>query len=176
MDVTRRVFIDMEATDLPWTGRCHPFWVGLATDDGSAWSALVADAPLDLASTFVKSEVLPLVPDGEPRLSGDELRRAILAFCGEVDEFWAWCPSIEDIADGFGMGAAAPALHAEHWDLDLRLLRRLVEPWPANWPHKLHDLGSLVRERSMVMPLNDGPHNPRHDAVWNCRAWQAATG
>ena len=172
----RRIFLDMEATDLPWTGRCQPFWVGLADEDGSSWSALIADAPLDLASDFVRSEILPLVPGDEPRLSGSELRDAVLGFCGDVDEFWAWCPSVEDIANGFGMGDAADSIFEEFWDLDLQLFRQVVEPWPSSWPTELRDLGALVRslDPPIEPPPHDGPHNPRYDALWNLRAWEAA--
>jgi hypothetical protein len=170
---TRRIFLDTEFTDLPWTGRSRLLWVGLAADDGSSWSALNAEVAADDAvSALVRSNVLPHVGPDEPRLTPDALRNAILDFCGCPDEFWAWCPTPEDLVS---LDAPAPAdTHARLWDWDFQLLRSVVDPWPHKWPVSLCDLHALATRTGITLPENPPAHHPRYDALWNLRVFQVA--
>ena len=123
-------------------------------------------------SVFVRDNVLPHISPDEPRLTKPALRSAVLDFCGQPDEFWAWCPSREDV---ISLNAPAPAdAHARLWDWDLQLLRRLLDPWPEGWPTILCDLHGLADKTGIALPLNEVAHHPRHDALWNARVFELA--
>jgi hypothetical protein len=65
----RRIFLDTEFTDLPWSGHSELLWVGLADQDGRSWSAVNAEVSTDAHfSEFVRDVVVPLIPADEPRL------------------------------------------------------------------------------------------------------------
>lgn len=169
----RRIFLDTEFKNLPWTGQSALLWVGVADEDGHSWSAINADVAIDdTASEFTKNVVVPRMPEDEPRLRQADLAARVRQFCGQPDEFWAWCPTAEDLADRFDLGSDAPAAHAKYWDWDLQLLKRVVTPWPSAWPTTLRDLNQLVRERGIQPPSNDRPHHPRYDALWNRDVFQ----
>lgn len=166
--VVRRIFIDTEFKNLPWTGYSEMLWVGLADEDGNAWSAINADVVIDdRASDFTREVVVPRMTANEPRLRSVELSNAIRNFCGEVDEFWAWCPTIDALAGFFGLGDDAPDAHRRYWDWDLQLLRRNVTPWPSDWPTELRDLNAAARAAGVTPPENDSAHHPRDDALWD---------
>ena len=164
----RRIFIDAEFKNLPWSGHSEMLWVGLADDEGNCWSGINADVAVDVhASDFTRRVVMLRMPEDEPRLNRTELDAAIRDFCGSPDEFWAWCPSVETLAIAFDLGEHAPAARELYWGWDLQLLRRVVDPWPASWPTQLHDLNEAARAAGIRLPPNNSGHHPRFDALWN---------
>ena len=157
----RRIFLDTEFKNLPWTGHSDLLWIGLADDEGNSWSAINGDVVIDEhASDFTRTVVAPRMTADEPRLSRRELDRAIRDFCGSPDEFWAWCPTVEVLAGAFGLGDNAPAAFDRFWDWDFQLLRRVVDPWPLDWPVSLHDLNAAVRAAGVEVPPNESAHHP----------------
>lgn len=173
----RRIFLDTEFKNLPWTGHSDLLWVGLADDAGNAWSAINADVEIDdTASEFTRTVVVPKMTRDEPRLSRSELAAAIAEFCGRPDEFWAWCPTVEMITTFFGLGEGGAAAHAAFWDWDLQLLKAIVRPWPEGWPTELCDLNRLVREAGVQPPKNESAHHPRDDALWNRMVFRLVEG
>ena len=44
--MARRIFVDTEFTNLPWTGS-DLLWVGLADEHGNSWSAINAEVVID---------------------------------------------------------------------------------------------------------------------------------
>jgi hypothetical protein len=169
----RRIFIDTEFTNLPWTGHSEMMWVGLADEAGNAWSAINSDVAIDdHASQFTRDVVVPQMTVDEPRLGGHALSEAIRRFCGDVDEFWAWCPTVEDLAAAFGLADAANDAHRRYWDWDLQLLQRTLAPWPDGWPIRLHDLHAAATAAGVTPPANTSAHHPRHDALWNVRVFE----
>lgn len=172
-----RVFLDTEFTDLPWSGRSQLLWVGLAADDGSSWSALSAEALADGAvSPFVEAFVLPHITPDEPRLTRHELREAIIDFCGCPNEFWAWCPTSSDLMNFDALPEEPQQLHAQFWDWDFQLLRRVVDPWPDGWPRSLCDVQGLAVQNRVALPENPRAHHPVHDALWNREVVRLAAG
>lgn len=173
----RRIFVDAEWTCLPWEAGHAPFWLGLADGEGRSWSGVLGWADLSSASEFTRTRVLPLLPDEAPRLSKAEASAAILEFCGDVDEFWAWCPTVEQLRDGFGLGPEADEYHARWWDLDLQTVKGIVDPWPTGWPTELDDLAALARRSGVQLPPSPGAqHDPRIDALWDREVHRLATG
>lgn len=163
--MTRRIFVDTEWTEPPWSDGCELMWVGLADEAGSAWSAVVAEVDLE---PLAASSIVPLIPADEPRLARPELAAGVIEFCGEVDEFWAWIPSLESVAEWFGLGDNAPELYAQHREVDLHMLQSLVDPWPERWPSGLCDLSVAAAEAGVTIPERRRDHlNPRVHAVWN---------
>lgn len=170
----RRVFVDTEFTDLPWTGRSRLFWVGLADDQGGRCSAVLADTDLRECSEFVRARVLPLVPEDEPRLRRADLAALVVDFCGQVDEFWAWQPSRDDLV-ALGVDAMnVDEMWRRYRDWDYQLLRSLVGPVAAGWPQRCRDLHALARTAGIVPPANPNPHHPGDDAAWGLLVYQQA--
>ncbi|MEM9134562.1 MAG: hypothetical protein AAF962_02605 [Actinomycetota bacterium] len=164
----RRIFLDTEFKNLPWTGHSELWWVGLVDDDGNEWSAVNAGVRIDdTASDFARTVVAPLISDDEPRLTARELGAGIVEFCGRPDEFWAWCPSVQDLEVAFALGPEGEQAHARYWDWDLQLVRTVVDPWPDGWPIGLCDLHEASIRAGIELPTNDLPHHPVHDARWN---------
>lgn len=169
----RRIFVDIEFKNLPWTGHSEPLWIGLADDEGNSWSAINADVAIDeFASAFTRDVVVPRMTSDEPRLSPAELDIRIRSFCGTPDEFWAWCPTVDTLRDVFHLGDEAPAMLQLYWDWDFQLLRRMVRPWPTGWPARLRDLNAAARAAAVDVPPNEAAHHPGADALWNRRVRQ----
>jgi hypothetical protein len=172
MPVMRRIFLDTEFTDLPWSGHSELLWVGLADQDGRSWSAVSAEVSTGAhLGEFVRDVVVPLIPADEPRLGRRELSTAIVEFCAEGDEFWAWCPTHQVLSQVFALGEAAASAYDRYWNWDFQLLRRVVDPWPEGWPLALHDLHRAVRERRIELSPNEHAHHPRSDALWDLHVW-----
>lgn len=168
--VTRRIFVDTEWTAAPWSPDVELMWVGLADESGSAWSAVNAEVDLE---RLAGSSLVSLIPSDEPRLDLRELATGVVDFCGVVDEFWAWIPTLERVAEWFGLGAEAADLYARYWDVDLQMLRSLVDPWPQGWPHRLFDLNVAAVEARVAIPERSRDHlNPRVHAQWNRRLFE----
>ncbi len=163
--MTRRIFVDTEWTAAPWSADSELLWVGLADEAGSAWSAVAADVDLE---PLAHGDIVPLIPADEPRLGRAQLAAAVVEFCGDVDELWAWIPTVESVAEWFGLGPEAADLYARYWDVDLQLLQALVEPWPETWPTRLLDLNAAAAEAGVDIPDRSPEHlNPQVQARWN---------
>ena len=170
----RRIFVDTEFKNLPWTDHSELLWIGLADEAGNSWSAINTDVVLDEhASEFTRTVVADRMPSDEQRLTAAGLAAAVREFCGEiVDEFWAYGPTVEVPADLFGLDDDASEAHARYWDWDLELMRRLVDPWPAGWTTTMSDLNSAARWAQVDLPPNELAHHPRHDALWDLEVWR----
>lgn len=169
-----RIFIDAEFKNLPWTGHGDLLWLGLADEAGRSWSAVNAEVDLDHASRFTLDVVVPKMSHDEPRLRRTELAAAVIAFCGEPDEFWAWCPTVDQL-HAFGLtGSEALGAYRHYWDWDFQLVRSAVEPWPPNWPTRCHDLQDYALRARIELPPNPGAHHPRLDALWNLEVFKKA--
>jgi hypothetical protein len=172
----RRVFVDTEFTDLPWTGRSELFWIGLADELGTSWSGVCSDIDLSAASEFTRSHVLPRLTADEPRLDRVELAAGVVDFCGHVDEFWAWCPSEQDLIALDLPATEAAEAWRRYWDWDFQLLRRLVSPWPDGWPTECRDLHRAATALRTALPPNPNAHHPAADAQWNADVFKALGG
>lgn len=77
----RRIFLDTEFKNLPWSGHSDLLWIGLADEEGRWRSAINADAEIDEhASEFTKTVVVPRMTADEPCLDRSQLDAAIRAF------------------------------------------------------------------------------------------------
>ena len=89
-------------------------------------------------------------------------------FLWPVEEFWAWIPTVERFAEGSGLGDEASEVFAKYWDIDLQMLRALVNPWPARWPNRLQDLNAAAVTAGVEIPPRAVNHlHPRVHAEWN---------
>ena len=166
--MTRRVFVDTEWTGPPWSSRSEPMWIGLADETGRSWYGISAEADIDPSTNEFIAGAFRLIAPDEPRLTRQELAAAISAFCGDVEEFWAWLPTIERFAEFFGLGEEAEELYAKSRDVDLRMMRALVRPWPDGWPDHLLDLNAAAVETGVELPPRAVNHlHPRVHAEWN---------
>lgn len=166
--MTRRIFVDTEWTAPPWSSDSELMWIGLADEDGQSWSAISADVDIDPATNDFVAGVWKLISPDEPRTTSDQIAAGVVEFCGDVDEFWAWIPTMERFAEWFDLGAGAADLYARFWDWDLQLLRSLVDPWPEEWPERLHDLNAAAVDAGVEIPPRQPDHlAPTVHALWN---------
>ena len=76
--------------------------------------------------------------------------------------------TIERFAEWFGLGDEASEVYARYWDVDLQMLRALVNPWPAGWPNRLLDLNAAAVTARVEIPpraanhLHPRVHEPRN--------------
>jgi hypothetical protein len=69
---------------------------------------------------------------------------------------------------GLVMGEEAAGLYAKHRDVDLQMVRSLVQPWPDGWPDRLHDLNAAAVEAGVEVPPRAVNHlHPRVHTEWN---------
>ncbi len=166
--MTRRIFLDTEWTAPPWSERSELMWIGLADEEGRAWYGISAEVDIDPSTNDFIPGVFRLITPDEPRLARTELAAAVIEFCGRVDEFWAWIPTLERFAGWFGLGEEAAEIYSRYWDWDLQMLRRLVQPWPDGWPDRLFDLNQAAVEAGVEIPPRAVNHlHPRVHAEWN---------
>lgn len=171
--MTRRIFLDTEWTAPPWSERSELMWIGLADEEGRSWYGISSEADIDPKKNDFISGVFRLIDRDEPRLPRAELAKAVMEFCGDVDEFWVWIPTLESFAQWAGLGVEAPRLYAKSRDVDLQMLRSLVQPWPGHWPDRVHDLNAAAREAGVGIPPRAVNHlHPRVHAEWNRKLFE----
>jgi hypothetical protein len=127
-------------------------WIGLADEEGRSWYGISSEVDIDPSTNDFISGVFRLITPDESRLTNKEIAAAVIDFCGNVDEFWAWIPTMERFAEWFGLGEEAAGLYAKHWDVDLQMVRSLVQPWPDGWPDRLLDLNAAAVEAGVEVP------------------------
>lgn len=166
--MARRIFVDTEWTAEPWTAGSELMWIGLADEQGRSWYGISSEVEIDPSTNAFVSGAFRLIKPDEPRLSRNELAEAVVSFCGQVDEFWAWIPTLERFAAWFHLGDEAPQVFKQCWDVDLQMLRALVNPWPAGWPSRLLDLNAAAVAAGVEIPPRAANHlHPRVHAEWN---------
>ena len=82
-------------------------WIGLADEEGRSWYGISSEVEIDPSTNDFISGVFRLITPDEPRMSRAQIAAAVVDFCGDVDEFWAWIPTVERFAEWFGLGDEA---------------------------------------------------------------------
>ena len=171
--MTRHIFVDTEWTAPPWSEQAELMWIGLADETGRSWYGISAEVDIDPANNAFISGAFRLIRPDEPRLTHQELREAILDFCGDVDQFWAWIPTLESFSAWFGLGEEAGEIYAKCHDYDLQMLQLVVQPWPETWPTTIHNLCSTATEAGVPIPPRAENHlHPRVHAEWNQKLFE----
>ena len=166
--MTRRIFLDTEWTAPPWSERSELMWIGLADEAGRSWYGISSEVDVDPSTNDFIAGVFRLISPDEPRLSDEAMAAAIVDFCGDVDEFWAWVPTLESFSAWSGLGEDAAEVYARCRDYDLQMVRSLVQPWPNGWPGHLLDLNEAALEAGVEVPPRAVNHlHPRVHAEWN---------
>jgi hypothetical protein len=166
--MTRRVFIDTEWNAPPWAGCAELMWIGLADDDGRSWYGISSEVDIDPSANPFVAGAFRLIDQDEPRMSREALATAVLDFCDGVDEFWAWVPSFESFSQYVQLGDRTASAYRQWWDVDLQMLKGLLDPWPASWPTQLRDLNRAAVEAGVEIPPRAPNHlHPRVHAEWN---------
>jgi hypothetical protein len=175
----RRIFLDTEWTAPPWSKQSELMWIGLADEEGRSWYGISSEVEIDPSSNAFISGAFRLITPEEPRMARQQLKAAVVDFCGEVDEFWAWIPTAEGFAEWSGLGDKAPEVFDRFWNIDLQMLRALGDPWPPAWPNSLHNLNSAAVATGVEIPPRAPNHlHPRVHAEWNRQLFELirATG
>jgi hypothetical protein len=126
--------------------------IGLVREDGETYYAEPAEADRDLASGWVRENVLPYM--GGPIKSRAAIAREVVAFVGDSPEFWAWYADYD-------------------WVALCQLFGTMMD-LPDGWPMYCHDFKQHVDEHGIgALPEQgeaDGPeHNALSDAHWLAR-------
>jgi len=177
--MTRRIFLDTEWTASPWSAQSELMWIGLADEEGRSWYGISSEVEIDPSTNDFVSGAFRLIARDEPRMSRRQLAAAVVDFCGNVDEFWAWIPSVERFAEWFGLGDDASEVYGRCWNVDLQMLQALVRPWPPGWPARLHNLNAAAVAAGVGIPPRAANHlHPRVHAEWNRQLFELvrATG
>ena len=75
---------------------------------------------------------------------------------------------MERFAEGFHLGEEAAELYAKYWDIDIQMVRSLVQPWPEGWTDRLFDLNAAAVEAGVEIPPRAENHlHPRVHTEWN---------
>ena len=166
--MTRRIFLDTEWTAPPWSDRCELMWIGLADDDGRSWYGISSQVVIDPSTNLFVSGAFRLIDPDEPRLTKPRLASAVMNFCGAVDEFWVWIPTLERFTEWSGLAEGAADAYAKSRDVDLQMLQALVDPWPTGWPNRLQDLNAAAVAAGVYIPPRAPNHlHPRVHVEWN---------
>lgn len=166
--MTRRIFLDTEWSKPPWSEQSKLMWIGLADEEGRSWYGISSEVDIDPATNSFIAGVFRLITPDEPRLTNPALAAAIIDFCGKVDEFWAWIPTLERFSAWSGLGEEAGEVYAKHWDVDLQMVRSLVQSLPSGWPDRLLDLNAAAVAAGVELPARAVNHlHPRVHAEWN---------
>jgi hypothetical protein len=171
--MSRRIFLDTEWTAAPWSDQSELMWIGLADEAGRSWYGISSEVVIDPSTNAFVAGAFRLINPSEPRLTRAQLVAAVLEFCGQVDEFWVWIPTLDRFADWSGLGEEAAETYAKCRYVDLQMLRALVDPWPSSWPNSLHDLNAAATSAGVEVPPRAPNHlHPRVHAEWNRRLFE----
>lgn len=166
--MTRRIFLDTEWTGPPWSEGAKLMWIGLADEAGQSWYGIASEVDIDPAANDFISGVFRLITPDEPRLTNEQIAAAVIDFCGDVDEFWAWIPTMQRFSEWFGLGEQGAEVYAKFRNVDLQMVQSLVQPWPEGWPERLNDLNAAAVEAGVQIPPRAVNHlHPRVHAEWN---------
>ena len=175
----RRIFVDTEWTAPPWSEDSELMWIGLADEEGRSWYGISSEVEIDPSANDFIAGAFRLIGPDEPRMSRARLAAAVVDFCGDVGEFWAWIPTLERFAEWFGLGDEASETFDRCWDIDLQMIRALVVPWPSGWPNRLHNLNAAAVAAGVDLPRRATNHlHPQIHAEWNRQLFERirATG
>lgn len=166
--MARRIFLDTEWTAVPWSDGSELMWIGLADEEGRSWYGISSEVEIDPTTNPFISGAFRLIERDEPRMSRQQLAEAVIDFCGQVDEFWAWVPTIESFTEYSQLGDQALEVFQKCWDIDLQMLKALISPWPAGWPNELNDLNRAATVATVPIPARATNHlHPRVHTEWN---------
>ena len=71
------------------------------------------------------------------------------------------------------MGDDAPDLYARSRDVDLVMMRAVIDPWPDGWPDTLHDLNTAAVAAGVeIPPWEANQIAPEVHADWNRRLFE----
>lgn len=130
--------------------------LGIVAEDGREFYAVAAEFDRTKADSFLRANVLPLIPEDDPRLlPRAEIRQQLLAFIGaDVPEFWSVCAAWD-------------------WFLLVRLFGSLND-LPESWPLYCGDLWQWAKQLGdPALPKHAGTeHQALADAKWHREVYQ----
>lgn len=171
-----KFFLDTEFTNLPWEAHSELLWIALVDETGTReFSAVNDDCDVSACSSFVQQHVLPQLDRAHVQLPRAALAAAVRQFTSNAFplEFWAWQPSVANIASLAGY-IRARALHAQFADWDYQLTLNLVEGVALGWPSMCQDVHARAAQARVQLPRNSHPHDALADARWARAAWLAS--
>lgn len=166
----RRIFVDTEWTAVPWSEHRDLLWIGLADSSGETFCGFNADYQVHRSYEQYTSDLLALITPDVPRLPREVLALRVQEFCGESAEFWAWIPTLTSFAAWAKLGPEAAPVYERCRDIDIQMLRSLINPWPSSWATTIYDLNAAATNAGVSVPERAKNHlHPRVHATWNQR-------
>lgn len=155
--MSTRFFIDTEFIE---SGPSFPLIllsVGIVAENGREFYAVNADAPLELANDWVKTNVIPHL--GEPCISIREIPDLIKAWIGEeTPEFWGYYADYD-------------------WVIFCQLFGAMID-LPKGWPMYCRDIKQFCDDlgNPRLPKQKSAEHNALNDARWNKLAYEFLCG
>ncbi len=148
-----KYFLDTEFIESGPSFPLIPLSIGIVAEDGREYYVVNGDAPLELASDWVKANVLPHL-DG-PKLSIKQIGPAILRWMTDAKpEFWGYYADYD-------------------WVIFCQLFGTMMD-LPKGWPMYCRDIKQLCDAlgNPRLPEQTSTEHNALADARWNKEAWE----
>jgi len=128
--------------------------IGMVREDGQTFYAESAECDHDLASPWVKENVLVHLQGGRFDWSRREIAAAIVAFAGEKPEFWAYYADYD-------------------WVVLCQLFGTMMQ-LPEGWPMYCRDVKQLCDSigNPKLPEQSTTEHHALADAKWTKEAWE----
>lgn len=143
-----KYFLDTEFIESGPSFPLIPLSIGIVSEEGREFYAVNEDAPLELASDWVKTNVIPHL--GEPRLGITHIGPAILQWMDDhKPEFWGYYADYD-------------------WVIFCQLFGTMMD-LPKGWPMYCRDLKQLCDSlgNPKLPKQKSTEHNALEDARWN---------
>ncbi|GCL62559.1 hypothetical protein [Pseudaquabacterium pictum] len=164
----RRIIVDTEWTATPWSEHRDLLWISLADSAGATFCGFNLDYQVHPSYEQYTETLLAIITPDVPRLSRQALSSEVRQFCGESVQFWAWIPTLTSFTAWAKLGAEAASVYERCRDIDIQMLRSLINPWPSSWTTSVEDLNAAATTAGVTLPERSKNHlHPRAHALWN---------
>ncbi|MFM8881876.1 MAG: hypothetical protein ACKOGK_06475 [Betaproteobacteria bacterium] len=164
----RRILVDTEWTATPWSEHRDLLWIGLADSAGATFCGFNSDYQVHPSYAQYTEALLAIVTPDVPKLSRTVLASQVRQFCGESVEFWAWIPTLTSFSAWAKLGPEAASVYERCRDIDIQMLRSLIDPWPSGWTTSVQDLNAAATTAGVTPPERAKNHlHPLVHAQWN---------
>lgn len=169
------IFIDTEFSKLPWEKNSNLLSIGLYTEKGDSYYAVIDSIEQNEMSPFVKDNVLPFLIKEPNKKTRSQISNDIEELLNKYLElkFWAQFPTIDWLTK-FGFGEDdAKEIFTKYADWDFQLFKRLWNVLPEKFNVKCSNLTTLINEIPQnSLPINNQQHHALADAKWNYEVWK----
>ena len=168
------IFLDTEFSKLPWEKDSSLLSIGLYTEKGDSYYAVIDSLGSVEMSPFVKDNVLPYLIKEPERKSSTQISHDIEKLLEDYSnlQFWAQFPK-KDWLLNFGFNEKeVESIYTKYANWDFQLFKKLWEILPQKFDVKCNNITTLIaRLPKESFPKNNQLHHALADAKWNYEVW-----